>query len=673
MASARPIRRSRSAEMRCTSAAGGAGKDEICGASLMRPTRAICRRVFHMAASEIVSGIGQIEGFVDQRKVGDDVADHRPFDGRPVLPRRIVRVAAGDASLRVGLQRDALRPAPALHQPQRQARRDGLRPLRPHAAAGQACQQVAAQPQAGEHFGKSHRHARADVALLRLRRLHAQRGVGRKARSGAQIQRLPAGAPGQADHAQPRRQLGQDPARGLEAVLQTFVLIQDVLEPPHFPAEQHPLVVQHGHGVGVQIEPHAAGLHRVHGITRAERPRVEAQHVFLQTTELRQRKAEAAVVGNGADVAQMIGQALAFKQQRAQMKRARRRLHPGQRLAGHAIRPGIGHGAVAAQPRSQAHAIVQRHAFEALFHSLVGETQAFFQPQNFFADDGKAPLPRLDHSSVHRPDRHFVHAVAIDRDEGVVFGLRLAAGRRWQGGIVPQRIDVGAPGGVTQPGTRVHALRLHPQQVAQGALQSVGHGKLGVQPRVMRHPRSQIELQQRQALLLQPAGIQRHAAGRRVARVLAPQGEQPSAARGGSLNLGGPAQRVHAVMFDGKNGAASLHGSTPDHRRCGVPPGHQELRHPQPEQQHQRQMHKHRHHIGRMREFTQVAAAKHHALPTQKQGAEGHAQPEQQNGRGPGLLLHRRGEDEKLTGEHGKRRHARDRQHADHQTPAQRG
>ena len=70
-----------------------------------------------------MTAVRQIERFVDQRKVGNDIADDRVLEQRPVLPRRIMRVAAADRSVRAGFQRDYDRDAPAFDRAERKAGR----------------------------------------------------------------------------------------------------------------------------------------------------------------------------------------------------------------------------------------------------------------------------------------------------------------------------------------------------------------------------------------------------------------------------------------------------------------------------------------------------------------------------------------------------------------------
>ena len=63
----------------------------------------------------------------------------------------------------------------------------------------------------------------------------------------------------------------------------------------------------------------------------------------------------------------------------------------------------------------------------------------------------------FDDAGVDRADGHFVYAVTFDTQEGVVLVFCLESGIRR---IVAQRIVVGRPVGVAQPGALVAACRL---------------------------------------------------------------------------------------------------------------------------------------------------------------------------------------------------------------------
>src|SRR5690348_11876691 len=96
---------------RCTSDESLAG-----GGSVTSPMRLTCLSMFHMIACalEVVTAVRQVEGLVDQGEIRNDVADDRVFQRWPVVPGRIVRMAANDSAIGRGAQRHQHRPAPTL-------------------------------------------------------------------------------------------------------------------------------------------------------------------------------------------------------------------------------------------------------------------------------------------------------------------------------------------------------------------------------------------------------------------------------------------------------------------------------------------------------------------------------------------------------------------------------
>src|SRR5215469_2292743 len=91
--------------------AGGAG-------SLTKPTEAILRSVLSIRRPrlEVRPAVGQVERLVDEREIGNDVAEDGVLDRRPVLPGGIVWVTAADRSSGARFQRDEHRTAPSLDE-----------------------------------------------------------------------------------------------------------------------------------------------------------------------------------------------------------------------------------------------------------------------------------------------------------------------------------------------------------------------------------------------------------------------------------------------------------------------------------------------------------------------------------------------------------------------------
>ena len=62
------------------------------------------------------AGVGEVEGFVDEGEVGDDVAEDGVFEQRPVLPGGVVGVAVADGPVGAGFERDEDGAAPGFDE-----------------------------------------------------------------------------------------------------------------------------------------------------------------------------------------------------------------------------------------------------------------------------------------------------------------------------------------------------------------------------------------------------------------------------------------------------------------------------------------------------------------------------------------------------------------------------
>jgi len=81
----------------------------------------------------------------------------------------------------------------------------------------------------------------------------------------------------------------------------------------------------------------------------------------------------------------------------------------------------------------------------------VRVAQALFQAHHGFAIDGETEMPGFDDAGMHRPNRDFVQALALDGEEVIADGCRCAA-----------------PHAVVEPGPRIgDALGAQAGKVAQ--------------------------------------------------------------------------------------------------------------------------------------------------------------------------------------------------------------
>ena len=81
----------------CSISAGSGKRRNSCGSFASLRLRAFA---IQLCALEIHAAVGKIERLVDERKIRNDVADHRMLQHRPVLPGRIVRVHAMQLAVR---------------------------------------------------------------------------------------------------------------------------------------------------------------------------------------------------------------------------------------------------------------------------------------------------------------------------------------------------------------------------------------------------------------------------------------------------------------------------------------------------------------------------------------------------------------------------------------------
>ena len=141
----------------------------------------------------------------------------------------------------------------------------------------------------------------------------------------AQVGGLAAGAAGQAGQAEPGGQLGRHAAGGHEAVLQPGVLVVDLAQRAHLAFDRVALAAHArracagGRSTATPPGTTASIMKRWPKASLGQ-----ALPVFAQARELRQAEGQRRIVAQGAEVAQVVGHALALEHQRAQ-PRARAR------------------------------------------------------------------------------------------------------------------------------------------------------------------------------------------------------------------------------------------------------------------------------------------------------------------------------------------------------------
>src|SRR4030095_1735957 len=106
------------------------------------------------------------------------------------------------------------------------------------------------------------------------------------------------------DQAQAIRDFGGDPAAVDEPVLQSRVLIVDILEISHLALESQHLTLQPRDVLGSDIADNAARHDGIHKISMAKQRVIHAQLVLFQPEKLRQPESERGIVAEKAEIAQ---------------------------------------------------------------------------------------------------------------------------------------------------------------------------------------------------------------------------------------------------------------------------------------------------------------------------------------------------------------------------------
>src|SRR5665213_312344 len=132
-----------------------------CGAGSGSVSRPVCNMresVFHMVSSPVVSAIGKVERFIDQREVGHDIAQDGVVDQRPVLPRRVVCVAAPNGTSGAGFESNHDRATPTFDESDAEkiCGWSGHRGL--NFSAGKSSEKYAAESQGFHDFVETHLH-----------------------------------------------------------------------------------------------------------------------------------------------------------------------------------------------------------------------------------------------------------------------------------------------------------------------------------------------------------------------------------------------------------------------------------------------------------------------------------------------------------------------------------
>ena len=178
-------------------------------------------------------------------------------------------------------------------------------------------------------------------------------------------------------------------------------------------------------GVGQRLQRDRAGAD---GAAQQPMPGdggVEPQQLFADALSVRVGECESDVVGQRAQVGDVVVEPFEFDEQRPQPVHLVGEFDPERVFDGEAVGERVRDGGVAADAFGQVDRAVGRPAVEELFQAAVDEPQSGLEPQHGFAGDGEAEMAGFDQPGVHGADRDLIHPGSVDGDERET-GQRLA-------------------------------------------------------------------------------------------------------------------------------------------------------------------------------------------------------------------------------------------------------
>ncbi|MCY1363260.1 hypothetical protein D9M69_500150 [compost metagenome] len=261
-------------------------------------------------------------------------------------------VATGDPPTVAGFQRDEHFSAPTLHPAGTSACAGRRRQFDAQVGLRQAAAQRPNQPQRFEDLVETHRDSGGHVAREQRGLLDLEAIVGLPGVVAAQVEGLPAGAPGEARQAQLCSQFWRHAAGREEPVLQARVLVVDSPQGMDLALDGIALLAQAIPHWRRQVCRDTARHDGIHHEAVPEGLERQALPVLAQAGELRQPESQCRVVAQRAEVAQVVGHPFPFQHKCTQPLGALGDLAPVRvalpgRLERHAVRPCIGNGRVA--------------------------------------------------------------------------------------------------------------------------------------------------------------------------------------------------------------------------------------------------------------------------------------------------------------------------------------
>src|SRR6185369_6962037 len=207
-----------------------------------------------------------------------------------------------------------------------------------------------------------------------------------------------------------------------QPIIQRRIEVVDRHQPLELIQKPGQLLFNEGVGVNRYICGYPAGNDPVHQVAVAEQTLVAAERNLLEPHQLVEDEGKSGIVGNGADIAQMVGNPLPLQHERPQPGSPGRHLRLGQFFYSAAVGQAMGHGGIARDPACQPRPFLPGNLLETLLDPLVGVAEPLLQIEDILAHGLKTEMPRLDDPGMHRPDLDLVDPLSFRPDPLVLPG-----------------------------------------------------------------------------------------------------------------------------------------------------------------------------------------------------------------------------------------------------------
>src|SRR6185436_15802125 len=121
--------------------------------------------------------------------------------------------------------------------------------------------------------------------------------------------------------------------------------------------------------------------------------------------------------GDGAEIPDVVGQALQLERDAPDGLRPRRLPAPRQRLDRTAVRGGVSHDRIARDRFGHQHGPIRTRRLQQPLDAAMLVAEHDLEEEYLFTVALKAEVPRLDDAGVHRPDRDLVDLLPLDPEE----------------------------------------------------------------------------------------------------------------------------------------------------------------------------------------------------------------------------------------------------------------